>query len=760
MKIKKVSLVLAIALTATISNNSVFAQIIKPALDGTNTVVTPQGNQFNINGGSLSGDGRNLFHSFQQFNLNSGQVANFQSYPQILNILGRVTGGNPSIINGLIQVTGGNSNLFLINPAGLVFDRNASLNVPAAFTATTANGIGFGNSWFNAVGDNNYAALIGTPSAFAFTMSQPGAVINSGNLTVKSGQSLVLIGGTVVSTGNLAAPAGQILVSAIPGSSVVRLSQPRHLLSLEVEKPTNWNLPILSLPQLLTGGNVSKVAVNRGTVQLVGSDLKVEPGDVVARQVTAQTATLSASHNLTLLESQLQTTGNLNLLAQDTVRIRDSIRQPFTAIAAGNLYIQGNQGIDILALNHLDKGTPFQSGGAMIFVSNGDISGDSHFASGGRFSMFNLSGGAGNFISLYDPIISSNSDVTLGNYTGASLKVETLGSITAGNITITTPDTTLVGTDPDIAILTSSPALILRAGLSQLQNPVSAPIITAGGTTIQTVGYNVINLGTLPGGNSSIANGINSFGQVVGSSDSSNGSRAFLYSNGTMTDLGTLPGGTFSSATAINNAGQVVGSSDSSNGDSAFLYGNGTMTDLNPFFGNNFPASSTATGINNSGQVVGRLSVSRAFGGSRIFLYSNGTITYLDGATADASGINDFGQVVGSWLNPNISNNLLAVIYNGGQRQDLGTLPGAVLSSGAAINNSGQVVGYSDVNGNARAFLYSGGQMQDLGTLPGLVYSSASAINNSGQVVGSSDTNKSTAAPFSIAVVNLMTSIT
>lgn len=731
---KKVSrLTLAIlGLTAIIYQKPIFAQPIKPAQDGTGTFVMPQGNQFNIRGGSLSSDGRNLFHSFQQFGLNYHQIANFQSYPQILNILGRVTGGNPSIINGLIQVTGGNSNLFLINPSGIVFGQNASLNVPAAFTATTANAIAFGSNWFNASGVNNYAALVGTPSAFAFTMSQPGAIINSGNLGVREGQSLVLLGGTVVSTGKLEAPAGQLLVSAIPGESVLRISQPGHLLSLEVEKPADWKLPILSLPQLLTGnGNVRKVAVNNdGTVRLLGSNIQVEAGDVVARQVTAETATLAASHNLTLLESQLQTTGNLNLLAQDTVKIRDSIRQPFSAQAAGNLYIQGNQGIDILALNHLDKGTPFQSGGAMTFVSDGNISGDSHFASRGRFSMLNLSGGAGNFISLYDPIISSNSDVTLGNYTGASLKVETLGSITAGNITITTPDTTLVGTDPDIAILTSSPALILRAGLSELQNPISATLVDAGGTTIQTVGYNVINLGTLPGATSSNARGINSSGQVVGSSD-----RAFLYSNGTMTDLGTLPGGTFSTATAINDAGQIVGSAVLGT-TRAFLYNNGTMTDLSTLFGVASPASSGASGINNAGQVVGLVVFSPTQRGVRGFLYSNGTMTDLGthptGGNSYANGINDSGQIVGSWLN--LTSNWRAVVYNNGQRQDLGTPPGGNISFGTAINNSGQVVGES----GTRAFLYSGGQMQDLGIIPGYGSSSASAINNSGQIVGTS----------------------
>jgi large exoprotein involved in heme utilization and adhesion len=56
-----------------------------------------------------------------------------------------------------------------------------------------------------------------------------------------------------------------------------------------------------------------------------------------------------------------------------------------------------------------------------------------------------------------------------------SLKVEATGGITGGNITITGPDTTLVGSDPDIPILTSGPALILRAGLTTLENPVADP---------------------------------------------------------------------------------------------------------------------------------------------------------------------------------------------------------------------------------------------------------------------------------------------
>ncbi|HBB31712.1 MAG TPA: hypothetical protein DC064_07925, partial [Cyanobacteria bacterium UBA9273] len=144
--------VMLYGIVALVASSPTLAQSIVPATDGTGTVVTTNGGSLDISGGTLSGDGANLFHSFDQFGLSSGEIANFLSNPQIQNILGRVVGGDPSIINGLIQVTGGNSNLFLMNPAGIVFGLGASLNVPAAFTATTANGIGFGDNWFNAFG--------------------------------------------------------------------------------------------------------------------------------------------------------------------------------------------------------------------------------------------------------------------------------------------------------------------------------------------------------------------------------------------------------------------------------------------------------------------------------------------------------------------------------------------------------------------------------------------------------------------------------
>jgi hypothetical protein len=176
----------------------------------------------------------------------------------------------------------------------------------------------------------------------------------------------------------------------VPGEKLVSIGQVGQILRLEVRPltdaptpPTNWALPVVSLPQLLTGGggnNVTGLTINNsGEVELTGSGFRVENGDVVAKNVTAQTATLSSNNNLILVESQLATTGDLNLLAQNTLLMRDSIETLLDVQAGGNLKIQGNQGVDILAINHANAA--LRSGGDLSLASNSDngISADGYF---------------------------------------------------------------------------------------------------------------------------------------------------------------------------------------------------------------------------------------------------------------------------------------------------------------------------------------------------------------------------------------------
>ncbi len=203
------------------------------------------------------------------------------------------------------------------------------------------------------------------------------------------------------------------------------------------------------------------------------------------------TGNLAPQQDLTLvadkldLQGQLKAGRDLTLRATDTVKVRDSVTTPFLAQAGGNLTIGSNQGIDILALNHPTQ-TAFVSGGNLSLISDGIISGDAHFSSGGSFSIHNLSGGLANFVSKYDPIISSNGDVDVAaNYTGSSLLVESKGNIRfQGDINITTPDTSALPAGQDTATLSKSTALIMRSGQNTLTyggvNYGSVPTLKSG----------------------------------------------------------------------------------------------------------------------------------------------------------------------------------------------------------------------------------------------------------------------------------------
>ncbi|KAM3095758.1 CHAT domain-containing protein [Phormidesmis sp. 146-35] len=320
---------------------------IQPAADGTRTIVTPQGDQFNIKGGTQTGN--TLFHSFDRFNLTADQAAIFRSDPSIRNILSRVTGGDASIINGLIQITGGNANLYLMNPAGVLFGASARLDVPAAFGVTTANGIGFGNGrWFWATGVNDYAKLGGTPIEFAFLTPQSGSIFNAGQLIVKPGQSLTLLGGSVLNTGTLSAPGGDITIAAIPGEARVRISQVGSLLSVELPLANQGESPPTtlpkSLPQLLAGGalnDATGVVIENGLIKLTSSPALSHPQGIILQPGTAIISGQVLTHSATAGPSQITLLGDKIALVDATLNA--------SGITGGTIRIGGDyQGQGIL----------------------------------------------------------------------------------------------------------------------------------------------------------------------------------------------------------------------------------------------------------------------------------------------------------------------------------------------------------------------------------------------------------------------------
>jgi len=163
----------------------------------------------------------------------------------------------------------------------------------------------------------------------------------------------------------------------------------------------------------------------------------------------------------------------------------------------------------------------------------------------------------------------------------------------------------------------------LQGGTSSFGTGINDGWSTARNNGVQVTGYSstasgfyhafiyqddeMEDLGTLPGGSSSLAFAINQFGDVVGSSTTAEGSyHAFLYSRGHMRDLGTLPDFPNSAAEGINDYGDVVGSCLNIFVDHAFLYRDGRMYDLETMIpeGSGWELE-RALAINNDGEITG-----------------------------------------------------------------------------------------------------------------------------------------------------------
>lgn len=180
-------------------------------LGGENSVVAPiDKNNDRIDGGAKRG--ANLFHSFREFNVGEGRGVYFANPSGIDNILTRVTGGKASEIFGKLGVLG-NANLFLINPNGIFFGKNASLDIRGSFFATTSEGIKLGEKGVFSATDPQNSQLLNIKPEALFTNAlrdRLAEINNEGNLAVGTGENLTLLGGDVTNRGSVSAPAGTI----------------------------------------------------------------------------------------------------------------------------------------------------------------------------------------------------------------------------------------------------------------------------------------------------------------------------------------------------------------------------------------------------------------------------------------------------------------------------------------------------------------------------------------------------------------------
>jgi filamentous hemagglutinin family protein len=140
----------------------------------------------------------NLYHSFDKFNINTGETATFTGPQNITNVFGRVTGGSGSVIDGQIRSEMPMADIYLINPNGILFGENASLDVPGSFYASTANQIILKDGTeFSATHPQNHPPTLSAAPFEAFGFldhNQATLSVNGSSLEVSDGETLALTG--------------------------------------------------------------------------------------------------------------------------------------------------------------------------------------------------------------------------------------------------------------------------------------------------------------------------------------------------------------------------------------------------------------------------------------------------------------------------------------------------------------------------------------------------------------------------------------
>lgn len=374
--------------------------------------------------------GTNLFHSFGTFNINNGETATFTAEGAtgaIDNILARVTGGIRSDINGLLASNISGANLFFLNPSGVEFGPDASLNVQGAFHVSTADYIRLtdGGRFDTSLSSGDALLTMGQPEAFGFLSHKRPAGIHVERSILSNSQNFSITAGGITVTENsaLGAKAGSLQLVSVASAGEIKLGND-ELDTVTFSDMGNINLGVASLSPDLPG--LGLIAGNRVVIR--GGQLVLQNTSIQNSNVTDKTA-----NNSTI---DIQLTDGL-LLQGESAKINVSGDGHKLNIGAGRLEL--SKGAEISNTN-LDIAQRKNS----IFINAKDIIVDSVSDSG--------SGATSRILA------SGHSDVTLITDTLRTLDggvVQTQG----GDITISAKTVFLDGVKQDTrAGLFASPA--------------------------------------------------------------------------------------------------------------------------------------------------------------------------------------------------------------------------------------------------------------------------------------------------------------
>ncbi|MBC1225039.1 filamentous hemagglutinin N-terminal domain-containing protein [Nostoc sp. UCD120] len=366
------------------------AQIIPDKTLPINSNVEYEGNTNRIEGGTIKGS--NLFHSFEQFSVLTGNEAYFNNNINIQNIITRITGKSISNIDGILKANG-TANLFLLNPNGIIFGNNAKLNIGGSFLATTANQINFADDTKFSTNNPQPNPLLTVSVPIGLQIdSNPGTIRIQGtghnligppfsplitsssaaNLQVQPERTIAIVGGDVILEGGvITARGGRIELGSLSNGSVsINPTTSGWKLGYE-------NVPYFQDINLSKRALVNTSGIGSGSIQIEGRRVTLTDGSVILNQnqgtLPGGTLNVNASESLSVSGSDpiARTAGGLRsetlgfgkagdiAISSKQVIIKNGGQinnLTFGAATSGDISINASNSVQLIGISPLNPG--------------------------------------------------------------------------------------------------------------------------------------------------------------------------------------------------------------------------------------------------------------------------------------------------------------------------------------------------------------------------------------------------------------------